>query len=211
MCVVCDDPSDSEGSEDYLVRTSKFLSYVLRHRPGAIGLVLDKEGWASMSELLDKSKSQLALTDVLIREVVSKNDKQRFSISDDGLRIRANQGHSIEVDLELKPLQPPRFLYHGTAEQFLLSIRKGGLLPGRRRYVHLSVDAETARMVGQRHGRPVVLRVASEDLYGEGFDFYRSDNGVWLTRHVPSQFLYEVDSMSSADSAKTSRQPKLST
>jgi putative RNA 2'-phosphotransferase len=206
-----DNAQANHHPDDHLIKVSKFLSYVLRHRPDAIGLALDTEGWASISELIDKAKSQMTLTDDLIQEVVSTNDKQRFSISDDGRRIRASQGHSVDVDLGLEPLQPPRFLYHGTAERFLPSIIKEGLRAGQRQYVHLSVDIETAITVGKRYGRPVVLEVASEEMHSNGLDFYRSGNGVWLTHHVPVKFLRESYSINSTDSHKTSRHPKLST
>ncbi|HKX27397.1 MAG TPA: RNA 2'-phosphotransferase [Blastocatellia bacterium] len=176
--------------EQRLVKTSKFLSLVLRHNPGKIGLQLDQAGWTLVEELLSKCRAHgVKLTAEELREVVARNDKQRFSYSEDGLMIRANQGHSIEVDLEYEPALPPAVLYHGTAEKFLPSIKEQGLIKGRRHHVHLSADLETAHRVGQRHGQPVVLRVRAGEMQEAGFLFYLSANGVWLTEQVPVPYL----------------------
>jgi putative RNA 2'-phosphotransferase len=121
--------------------------------------------------------------------VVAKNDKQRFSLSADGNRIRANQGHSIPVDLKLEPIEPPIVLFHGTATRFLNSILKNGLKSGSRQHVHLSPDEATAIKVGQRHGKPVVLQIDSSSMHADGHVFYRSENNVWLTRHVPVKYM----------------------
>jgi putative RNA 2'-phosphotransferase len=173
-----------------LVRISKFLSLVLRHKPETIGLSLDQGGWARVDELIVASnRSGVPLDEGLLREVVEQNDKQRFAFSDDGLRIRASQGHSIPVELGLEPLMPPEFLYHGTATRFLQSIRRQGLAPGRRNQVHLSPDERTAVRVGQRHGNPVVLTVQAGRMYANGFTFYLSANGVWLTERVPAEYI----------------------
>jgi putative RNA 2'-phosphotransferase len=173
-----------------LVRISKFLSLVLRHKPETIGLYLDQGGWARVDELIVASnRSGVPLDEGLLREVVEQNDKQRFAFSDDGLRIRASQGHSIPVELGLEPLVPPEFLYHGTATRFLQSIRRQGLAPGRRNQVHLSPDERTAVRVGQRHGNPVVLTVQAGRMYANGFTFYLSANGVWLTERVPAEYI----------------------
>lgn len=177
-------------SEGRVVRASKFLSYVLRHRPDTIGLALDAEGWASVDELLARSQAtRTPLTRELLDEVVRTNDKQRFRFSDDGARIRASQGHSVAVDLALAPQEPPERLFHGTAARFVASIRDVGLQPGSRRHVHLSVDEVTARAVGGRHGAPVVLVVRAAALHRAGHVFYRSDNGVWLVAAVPADFV----------------------
>jgi len=169
-----------------LVKTSKFLSYVLRHKPDAIGLRLDEEGWASVDELIARAgEGDQHLKRELIAEVVATNDKKRFSLSQDGSRIRANQGHSVKVDLGLAERTPPRFLYHGTATRFLKSIRPEGLKPSGRRHVHLSSDHDTAVVVGQRHGKPVVLKIEAARMCADGHKFYRSENGVWLTDSVP--------------------------
>lgn len=174
---------------DTLVRTSKFLSLVLRHEPEKIGLELDAQGWVSIDELLAKAAGHLPLTAELLHEVVRTSDKQRFAISEDGTRIRANQGHSVPVELELAAQVPPEQLYHGTATRFLDSIRRHGLLRGERHHVHLSADTDTAVKVGVRHGQPVVLVVQAGDMHRAGHAFFRSDNGVWLVEHVPPSFL----------------------
>jgi len=176
-------------SQKQLNKTSKFLSFVLRHKPEAIGLTLDSQGWASISELIEKSASEITLTNSLIKQVVTTNEKQRFSLSEDKQRIRANQGHSVKIDLNLTPKEPPTALYHGTATRFLCSIMKEGLQPGERHHVHLSTDIKTATSVGQRYGKPIVLRVASGKMYLKGYEFFLSENGVWLTELVKPQFI----------------------
>ncbi len=176
--------------DDAVVRTSKYLSFVLRHKPDAIGLALDPEGWASVDELIQRAnRNGQTLTRDLVLEAVATNNKRRFALSPDGLRIRANQGHSIDVDLGLKPVEPPEVLYHGTASGNLDSIRKDGLRRGKRQHVHLSPDPETAVKVGQRHGKPVVILVRSRDMFRAGHIFLQSENGVWLTETVSPDFL----------------------
>lgn len=179
---------------DRLTETSKFLSYVLRHEPQAIGLALDSEGWAGIDALIAAAAaSGTALDRDLIRAVVDTSDKKRFAISPDGARIRAVQGHSTaEVAIAYDPVEPPEQLFHGTATRFLESIRSQGLVAGSRHHVHLSPDAETATAVGRRHGEPVVLTVAAGAMHRQGFVFHRADNGVWLTKAVPPAFLGEV-------------------
>jgi putative RNA 2'-phosphotransferase len=172
-----------------LDKVSKFLSFVLRHKPSAISLKLDDQGWAEVSELIDKASSEMPLTAELIKQVVVTNEKHRFSLSEDSRRIRANQGHSIKVDLDLTPMAPPTILYHGTATRFLSSILKEGLRSGQRHHVHLSTDIETATSVGQRYGKPLVLQVSSGEMYQQRFIFFVSENGVWLTESVPVNFL----------------------
>jgi putative RNA 2'-phosphotransferase len=173
-----------------LVKTSKFLSLVLRHRPEAIGLALDAQGWANVDDLIARAAARgQPLTRELIAQVVAENDKQRFALSDDGGRIRANQGHSVTVDLALEPQEPPETLYHGTAARNLRSIEREGLRRGQRHHVHLSPDPATARTVGQRHGEPVVLRVAAGAMWRDGHPFSRSANGVWLTEAVLPAYL----------------------
>lgn len=168
-----------------LVRASKFLSLLLRHKPEAIGLSLDGEGWAVIDDIVRLTVSaDVALTRELVLELVSTSDKQRFRLSDDGLRVRANQGHSLDVDLQLPPREPPAVLFHGTAEAALASIRVHGLQPQKRQFVHLSSDAATAHKVGARHGKPVVLRVHSRAMFEAGQAFFVADNGVWLTSSV---------------------------
>ena len=172
------------------VRISKFLSLVLRHRPKTVGLTLDAEGWASVSDLLRAFEAYgFGMTLGELQEVVHSDDKKRFSFSPDGLFIRASQGHSVKVELGYKPAPPPPVLYHGTAERFLSSIKQKGLVKGRRHHVHLSDDEETAGAVGRRYGRPVVLTMVGGRMQGAGHMFFRSANGVWLTEHVPVEFI----------------------
>lgn len=173
-----------------LVKTSKFLSFVLRHRPQKIGLTLDAQGWVLVADLIERAESAgYHLTRELLEEVITRNDKQRFSLSEDGRYIRANQGHSISVDLGLRPVAPPEHLYHGTATRNLDSILCKGLLKGQRHDVHLYADATTACNVGQRHGKPVVLTVNAGAMHRDGFQFFLAKNGVWLTESVPPQYL----------------------
>ena len=173
--------------------TSKFLSYVLRHEPEAIDLSLDKEGWAVIDELILRAGNKgHALDKDLIFDVVESSEKKRFTISEDGLRIRAAQGHSTQqVNITYAEKTPPDILYHGTATRFIAQIREQGLLPLSRQYVHLSSDEDTAIQVGQRYGKPVLLKIKAVDMYKRGFTFYQADNGVWLTEHVPYEFIQE--------------------
>jgi putative RNA 2'-phosphotransferase len=172
------------------VRISKFLSLVLRHKPEKVGVTLDREGWVSVSRLLEAMESHgLRLTLDELHEVVRSNDKRRFSFSPDGLSIRASQGHSVKVELGYEPLEPPPTLYHGTAERFLPSIREQGLLRGHRHHVHLSEQEATAVVVGRRYGKPVILSIASGAMHADGHPFFRSANGVWLTEHVPTRYI----------------------
>lgn len=172
------------------VHISKFLSLVLRHKPDAIGIQLDEYGWADITDLVEKSrKAGVNLNPDVICKIVATSDKQRFAISEDGLRIRANQGHSIAVDLGYEEMEPPPLLYHGTATRNLTSIRQQGIIKSDRQYVHLSLDKETAEAVGKRYGKPVVLTVQADRMQQDGFRFYRSANGVWLTDHVPEEYI----------------------
>jgi putative RNA 2'-phosphotransferase len=171
-------------------KISKFLSLVLRHKPDEIGLVLDAQGWANIAQLIALSNEVgYRLDEALIVQIVAESDKQRFSISDDGLRIRANQGHSIAVDLELAPITPPQYLLHGTASRFLNSIMTKGLSRMSRQHVHLSENADTALRVGARYGEAVLLRVDSNAMVEAGHLFFRSDNGVWLVDSVPPKYI----------------------
>lgn len=173
-----------------LVRLSKFLSLVLRHAPERAGLTLDEAGWVDVDALLaGAAQAGVPLDRPTLERVVRENGKQRFALSPDGRRIRANQGHSVAVDLQLAPEAPPDVLYHGTATRFLGAIRREGLRPGRRTHVHLSADPETAAAVGQRHGQPAVLRVAAGRMHRDGYEFVRAANGVWLTAAVPPAYL----------------------
>jgi putative RNA 2'-phosphotransferase len=176
--------------QDRMVKISKFLSLVLRHQPEKIGLKLDQAGWVSVGELLEACQNHgFPLTKNELDAVVAGSDKQRFSFSGDGLQIRANQGHSVNVDLGYRPAEPPEELYHGTVERFLKSILDSGLSKGKRHHVHLSADLATARKVGARRGAPVILRVMSGRMQRDGLLFFRSENGVWLTDKVPTEYL----------------------
>lgn len=172
------------------VKLSKRLSLVLRHDPGQIGLTLDPQGWATVDDLLRclNEAGWPASLDQL-RQVVAENDKQRFRFSEDGLRIRANQGHSLQVELGLGHVEPPPLLYHGTATRFLETILMEGLHKRSRQHVHLSIDVETATAVGKRHGKPIVLTIRAREMHDAGHRFYLSDNHVWLTDQVPVAFI----------------------
>ena len=172
------------------VKTSKFLSLVLRHKPEVIGLTLDEGGWAEVSELLAKARQHgRPLSKETLWRVVATNNKRRFTFNADRSKIRANQGHSIAVELGLMPLEPPATLYHGTALRFLDAIKAQGLISGHRQHVHLSSDRKTAIQVGKRHGSPIVLTVAAGKMYEAGFTFYLSKNEVWLTEQVPPAYI----------------------
>ncbi|MES0871637.1 RNA 2'-phosphotransferase [Pseudovibrio sp. SCP19] len=179
----------SKNKKNKSTEISKFLSFVLRHKPQEIGLQLDPEGWASVAELIEKARPQVDLTPEVIEQIVIESDKQRFKLSDDKTRIRANQGHSVQVDLKLKPVAPPAILYHGTTERNWSAISEQGLKPQARHHVHLSQDTETATKVGQRHGKPIVLIINAEQMHQKGIEFFQSDNGVWLTEAVLPEFI----------------------
>jgi putative RNA 2'-phosphotransferase len=176
------------------VKKGKFLSLVLRHNPDKIKIKLDEEGWTDVTVLLQQMKKfNREISFEELDYLVENNPKKRYSFNKDKSKIRANQGHSVQVDLGLKSVSPPDVLFHGTADRFLESIREKGLVKMNRHHVHLSADEETASKVGKRHGRLVMLKVDSKRMADEGFDFYLSENGVWLTDHVPSQFLSTHD------------------
>ena len=173
-----------------LVRTSKYLSLHLRHRPERLGLSLAPGGWVSVDALLAAAaRDGHPISRAELDEVVAGNDKQRFGFDPSGTRIRAHQGHSVDVDLQLEPAEPPAVLYHGTGARSAAAIRRDGLRKLRRHHVHLSPDARTARRVGARHGEPVVFAVDAAAMRRAGHVFCRSGNGVWLTDHVPPEFL----------------------
>jgi len=172
------------------VTISKFLSLVLRHKPETIGIELDPNGWVDVELLLAQSALHgREISGELLAQVVETNDKKRFVFSEDGLRIRANQGHSVDIELGLKPKAPPGLLFHGTADRFLAQIMSDGLKKMNRQHVHLSVTSDIATSVGSRHGKPVILAVDCGAMAGEGYEFFLSANGVWLTDHVPVKYL----------------------
>jgi len=171
-------------------KISKFLSLVLRHKPQTIGLELDPAGWAEVDDLLERLRTRFPAIDrSALERVVADNDKQRFRFDESGTRIRANQGHSLDIELQLDPVEPPETLLHGTVAKFLDAIMREGLNKGSRQHVHLTDNQQTAEKVGARRGKPVLLRVEAAAMHAQGHVFFLSDNGVWLTEHVPARFL----------------------
>ncbi len=171
-------------------RLSKFLSLILRHRPEVIGIELDASGWANVQELIQKiNATGDQINFELLNHIVETNTKKRFTFNSDKTRIRANQGHSIAVDHNFKALKPPEFLFHGTGEKYVPGILHQGIIKKQRHHVHLSLDTETAFKVGQRHGKPIILKIEALKMHLSGFSFYCSANGVWLTDHVPVNFI----------------------
>lgn len=175
--------------------TSKFIALILRHKPETVGIALDEHGWAKVDELIVgiNATGNHNLTKELLEEIVRTDEKRRYAFNEDHTLIRANQGHSVSVDVELKEMGPPPVLYHGTGEKYANSIDRQGLIPKTRLYVHLSADTETAHKVGSRHGKPVIYRVDCQRMAADGFVFYRSVNGVWLTRKVPPKYLQKAN------------------
>lgn len=169
--------------------TSKFISLILRHKPEVIGITLDEHGWANVDKLIKGINKTHPLDMDILERIVAEDEKQRYSFNEDKTLIRANQGHSIPVDVELEEVEPPEILYHGTGEKYVKYIDEQGLIPKSRLYVHMSKDEETARKVGCRHGKPVIYIVKSGEMYRDHEKFYRSVNGVWLTKHVPAHYL----------------------
>lgn len=172
---------------------SKFIALILRHKPESIGISLDEHGWAGVDELIAGINKTTPFDMETLEEIVRTDNKQRYSFNDDRTLIRANQGHSISVDVELEERIPPEILFHGTGEKYVQSIDKEGLIPKSRLYVHLSVDIDTATKVGQRHGKPVIYKVNALKMHEDGFNFYISKNGVWLTKSVPIQYLEHIN------------------
>lgn len=180
-------------SKKNLTSTSKLIALVLRHKPDEIGITLDEHGWANVSELIAGIAKTQPFDMALLEEIVSTDEKLRYSFNEDKTLIRANQGHSIPVDVELEEKLPPEFLYHGTGEKYTASIDTQGLIPKSRLYVHLSADYDTAVKVGSRHGKSVVYTITAGEMQKSGYAFYQSVNGVWLTKSVPVEFLSKVD------------------
>jgi putative RNA 2'-phosphotransferase len=175
------------------VAVSRFISKHLRHAPEAIGLTLGEGGWVPIAELLSASaRARFPIEPEELHEVVRRCDKQRFAVDPTGQLIRANQGHSVDVDLELEAVTPPDVLFHGTAAQFREPILASGLLKMSRQHVHLSADLVTATAVGKRHGRPIVFVVDTMSMTRDSFEFFRAANGVWLADHVPPRYLHEL-------------------
>ena len=169
---------------------SKYLSLVLRHQPNSIGITLDENGWTSVIILLEKLQQKFKyMTLDILKDVVETNDKQRFAFNDDNTKIRANQGHSVNIDLGYSQQEPPELLYHGTVSKFISNIKEQGLLKMNRHHVHLSEDLDTATKVGSRRGQPILLSINSGHMHKDGYVFYQSNNGVWLTNHVPIEYI----------------------
>lgn len=181
----------TQGSND--IKLGKFLSLVLRHNPQAAGITLDEHGWADVGELLAGVRHTGRKIDMdTLERIVQENNKQRYSFNEEHTKIRANQGHSLPVDVELAAVEPPQYLYHGTAARFLPSIQREGIRKMNRQYVHLSGDHQTAVEVGRRHGSPVVITINAEAMAQDGITFYRSENGVWLCERVEPQYFVEI-------------------
>ena len=181
-----------ETEERRLERLSKFISMILRHKPEAIGITLDEHGWADVDELIkgiNETGEEIEFSKDTLETIVKTDKKQRYSFSQDKTLIRANQGHSIPVDVELEKKEPPKVLYHGTGVKSVKAIQEQGLLPMERLYVHLSIDVKTATNVGKRHDTPVIFQVNAEQMQKDGYDFFQSVNGVWLTKEVPAKYL----------------------
>lgn len=161
----------------------------MRHKPETMGISLDEHGWANVDELIEGIAKTREFNMDILEEVVKTDNKQRYSFNEDKTLIRANQGHSIPVDVELDEVEPPAELWHGTGEKYVESIDKMGLIPKSRLYVHLSKDSDTANNVGRRHGKPVLYTVKTGDMFKDGYKFFLSKNGVWLTKEVPVKYL----------------------
>lgn len=186
-------PADVKRSVRYQRKKEnigKYLALILRHKPEVIGISLDEHGWGNVNDIIEgirKQYPQMSMS--LLEEIVATDDKGRYSFNEDKTCIRANQGHSIYVDVELKEAIPPDVLYHGTAVKYVLGIKDKGLIPKSRLYVHLSKDVDTAVKVGKRHGDPVIFEVDTKQMIKDGYKFYLSENGVWLTKEVPVRYL----------------------
>lgn len=176
-----------------LTETSRYLSLILRHKPQVIGITLDEHGWADVEQLIEGIQKTQPFDMEILEEIVRTDDKQRYSFNEDKKLIRANQGHSIPVDVELKPAVPPEYLWHGTGQKYTASIDQTGLIPKSRLYVHLSADDKTAVKVGSRHGKPVVYKVHSGQMAKDGYEFFCSVNGVWLTKQVLVRYLEKIE------------------
>ncbi len=179
---------------DYSMKsTSKFLSLILRHKPEVIGIALDEHGWANVDELIAGIGKSRKFDLQMLEQIVDEDEKRRYAFNEDKTLIRANQGHSIPVDVELEQKVPPEVLYHGTGEKYMDRIDQEGLRPMSRLYVHLTDSLETAKKVGARHGKPVVYVVQAKQMQEEGYMFYLSANNVWLTKRVPARYLTRTD------------------
>lgn len=176
-----------------LDKLSRYMSLILRHKPDVIGITLDEYGWADVNELITGISKDDTFNMEILEEIVRTDNKQRYSFNGDKTKIRANQGHSIPVDVELQKKEPPEILYHGTGKKYVTSIDKEGLIPKSRLYVHLSGNIDTAIAVGKRHGIPIIYQVKSGEMFHDGYTFFLSKNGVWLTKKVPVRYLEQIE------------------
>ena len=175
-----------------LIKTSRFISLILRHKPETIGITLDEHGWANVEELIAGVNKKYPIDMQILEKIVNDDDKNRYSFNGDKTMIRANQGHSIPVDVELKKLNPPDILYHGTGEKYVESIKKQGLIRKNRLYVHLSDNIEIAEKVGKRHGKPVIYEIDCKKMIEDGIEFFKSENNVWIVESVPVKYLKKL-------------------
>ena len=177
-------------NNNQLKHKSKFLSLILRHKPETIGLTLDQHGWAIIPDLIEKAKAKnINYTLEIIEEIVAQNNKKRFTFNEDKTKIRANQGHSIDVDMQFIPIEPPEILYHGTSIKNVDSIKESGIEKRNRQYVHLIAELDTAHNVGSRHGKPIILEINSREMYEDDIEFYLSKNKVWLTHYIDPKYI----------------------
>ena len=176
-----------------MTKISKYMSCILRHQPELIGITIEKKGaWANTDELIKGISKKYPIDRNILEEIVANDDKQRYSFNADKTKIRANQGHTIDVEIDFPQLPPPQILYHGTTVKNVDSILRTGINKGKRLYVHLSQDIPTAEKVGARHGKPVIFTVSAQEMYNDGYVFYLSDNGVWLTDFVPTKYISPI-------------------
>ncbi len=175
-----------------LIKISRFISLILRHKPETIGITLDEHGWANVEELIVGVNKKYLIDIQILEKIVNEDNKNRYSFNEDKTMIRANQGHSIPVDVELKKLNPPDILYHGTGEKYVESTERQGLIRKNRLYVHLSDNIEIAEKVGKRHGKPVIYEIDCKKMIEDGIEFFKSENNVWLVESVPVKYLKKL-------------------
>lgn len=181
-------------NDKQLIHISKFLSLVLRHQPETIGIQLDQNGWTDVNQLIEKANDYgISFDREILEHIIATNSKKRFAFNDTFDKIRASQGHSVDIELGYTNQKPPEILYHGTSEKSVQSILDTGLEKRSRQHVHLSSNIETALTVGQRHGKPFIFKILAEQMYNDNFQFFISDNNVWLTDHVPTKYLKQLD------------------
>lgn len=181
------------------VKAGKYISMLLRHHPEEAGIILDKHGWTNVKDLIEKVSPKYQITEEMLHEMAFAPDKQRYEFSEDKKKIRAVHGHSIQVDLGYNKLEPPEYLYHGTAEKYIKSINENGILKQSRQFVHLSEFIEQAEKVGERHGKLVLLKINAKQMYDDGYIFYKSVSGVWLTDNVPNKYFEEINKENEKD------------